>query len=44
MTQEEKELLLRDLSARLPYGVVVNYKEYEYDIQKHIRLHKKKNI
>ena len=33
MTQEEKELLLRDLSARLPYGVVVNYKEHEYDIR-----------
>ena len=33
MTQEEKELLLRDLSARLPYGVEVNYKEYEYDIR-----------
>lgn len=33
MTQEEKELLLRDLSARLPYGVVVNYKENEYDIR-----------
>lgn len=25
MTQEEKKLLLVDLSARLPYGVVVNY-------------------
>lgn len=33
MTQEEKELLLRDLSARLPYGVEVNYKEYTYDIR-----------
>ena len=33
MTQEEKELLLRDLSARLPYGVEVNYKEHEYDIR-----------
>lgn len=31
MTQEEKQLLLKDLSARLPYGVVVNYKEGEYD-------------
>lgn len=31
MTQENKELLLRDLSARLPYGVIVDYKEYEYD-------------
>ena len=25
MTQEEKDLLLRDLCARLSYGVVVNY-------------------
>jgi len=25
ITQEEKELLLKDLCARLPYGVVVNY-------------------
>lgn len=24
MTQEEKDLLLKDLSARLPYGVIVN--------------------
>lgn len=31
MTQEEKELLLRDLSARLTYGVIVDYKEDEYD-------------
>lgn len=26
MTQEEKQLLLRDLSARLPYRVVVSFK------------------
>ena len=31
MTQEDKELLLRDLCARLPYGVIVNYKDNEYD-------------
>lgn len=31
MTQEEKLLLLKDLSARLPYGVIVNYKKDEYD-------------
>ena len=24
MTQEEKELLLKDLCARLPYGVIVH--------------------
>ena len=27
MTQEDKELLLKDLSARLPYGVVVELDE-----------------
>lgn len=26
MTQEDKELLLKDLCARLPYGVIVQYK------------------
>lgn len=26
MTKEERELLLKDLSARLPYGVIVQYK------------------
>ena len=30
MTQEDKELLLRDLSARLPYGVKVNVKGVVY--------------
>ena len=29
MTQEEKELLVKDLSGRLPYGVKVNYKSRE---------------
>lgn len=24
MTQEDKELLMRDLSCRIPYGVIVN--------------------
>jgi len=33
MTQEEKFLLLQDLSARLPYGVIVDYKEHEHDIR-----------
>lgn len=28
MTQEEKELLLKDLCARLPYGVFVGYEHY----------------
>lgn len=27
MTQEEKQLLLKDLCARLPYGVVVNVED-----------------
>ena len=26
MTQEEKHLLIKDLCARLPYGVIVSYK------------------
>ena len=29
MTQEEKQLLLKDLCARLPYGVIVRYKNAE---------------
>ena len=28
MTQEDKELLLKDLCARLPYGVIVREKSY----------------
>jgi hypothetical protein len=32
MTQEEKTLLLQDLCARLPYGVIVDYKENEFEI------------
>lgn len=31
MTQENKELLLQDLCARLPYGVVIQEKCVEYD-------------
>lgn len=31
MTQEQKELLLKNLCARLPYGVVVNVKGFDYD-------------
>lgn len=30
-TQEEKELLLQDLCARLSYGVIVNVKGFDYD-------------
>lgn len=32
MTQEEKQLLLIDLCARLSYGVIVDYKENEFEI------------
>ena len=31
MTQEEKQLLLKDLCARLPYGVIIAYKEGKND-------------
>jgi hypothetical protein len=31
MKQENKEILLRDLCARLPYGVIVNVKGFDYD-------------
>ena len=31
MTKEEKELSFIDISGRLHYGVIVNYKENEYD-------------
>ena len=31
MTKEEKELSFIDISGRLYYGIIVNYKENEYD-------------
>ena len=31
MTQKQKVLLLKDLCARLPYGVIVNVKGFDYD-------------
>ena len=31
MTQEEKQLLLQDICGRLPYGVIVDYKENEFE-------------
>lgn len=34
MTQEEKLLLLEDLGSRLMYGVIVDYKDDEYDRHK----------
>lgn len=30
MTQEQKNILLKDLCGRLPYGVIVDYKENEF--------------
>lgn len=32
MTEQDKQLLLKDLCARLPYGVIVDYKENEFEI------------
>lgn len=34
MTQEDKQLLLQDLCARLPYGVIVEIKSYGQETQK----------
>ena len=31
MTQTEKDLLLKDLCARLPYGIKAKIKHYDYD-------------
>ncbi len=31
MTNKEKQLLIKDLCARLPYGVIVDYKENEFE-------------
>ncbi len=31
MTQEEKQLVLQDICGRLPYGVIVDYKENEFE-------------
>lgn len=31
MIREDKQLLLQDLCARLPYGVIVDYKENEFE-------------
>lgn len=33
MTQEEKDILLKDLCSRLPYGVKVQSYNYEEDIE-----------
>ena len=34
MTQENKELLLKDLCARLPYGVKIYINDTDVDIEK----------
>ena len=31
MTREEKELLLKEISARLPYGLIVQYKRKTFE-------------
>ena len=33
MTQNEKDLLLKDLCTRLPYGVIVNVKGFDFDFK-----------
>jgi hypothetical protein len=33
MTQEQKELLIKDLCARLPYGVKVEYENETFDVE-----------
>jgi hypothetical protein len=33
MTQEQKELLLKDICVRLPYGVKVEYKNEIFDVE-----------
>ena len=35
MTTEDKELLLKDLCARLPYEVIVDYSYNAFDARKH---------
>lgn len=33
MTQEQKDILLKDLCARLPYGVKVEYENKIFDVE-----------
>lgn len=44
MTQEDKELLLTDLSARLPYGIKVQYNNEIYDIDYISALYEEVNL
>ena len=38
MTQENKELLIRDLSARLPYGVKVQFEGWDEEIEDYVDI------
>ena len=38
MTQEDKQLLLKDLSARLPYGVKILYETWNYELDEELSL------
>ena len=37
MTQEEKQLLLKDLCARLPYHTIVKYRNADVDLTQYVR-------
>lgn len=39
MTQEEKQLLLKDLCARLPYGVITRNCKNDFDVPAHLLPH-----
>lgn len=43
MTPEERQILLADLCARLPYHVIVNYKGANVDLTQYIRSVKLEN-
>lgn len=38
MTQEDKDLLLKDLCARLPYGVIMTNRELPYKKERNQHL------
>ena len=44
MTQEDKDILLKDLCARLPYGVKVDYDKYACEILSIDRFHEELTI
>ena len=43
MNKEDKELLLKDLCARLPYHVIVNYNGANVDLTQYVRSIKLEN-